>query len=139
MSAATQQAAARREVRAVPEAWHLTDAGVRFTATVEHICNPGRRWTRRITLTSSVSLPYIPTMVHGYLQAKIEDALGRDWPSWTREPYYGRWRTLRHQLYTRNYSAAEIHADVVQTLKRAAARGTASYHPFEDHHLSPHK
>jgi hypothetical protein len=123
MSAATQQAAARREVRAVQEAWHLTVAGVRFTATVEHIRNPGRRWTRRITLTSSVPLPYIPGAVHDSLQRQIKAALGGDWLTWMREPYYGRWRTLRCQTYGSESSAAQIHAGVVEALQRAAAQG----------------
>jgi hypothetical protein len=123
MSAATQQTAARREVHAVPEAWHLTVAGVRFTATVEHIRNPGRRWTRRITLTSSVPLPYIPGLVCEYLQLRIEATIGGNWLTWMREPYYGRRRTLRRQLIGFDVSAAAIRARVVDVLQRAAAQG----------------
>jgi hypothetical protein len=98
MSAATQTKM-RAEVCNVPGVWVLDADGVLFAATVKHVRNPGRRWTRRITINSSVPLNYIPPFVELCLQGQIEAALGADVPSWVRTRFHGEWVTIRTRAY----------------------------------------
>lgn len=105
----------RKVVRKVPQMWRLAAAGVLFTATVEHIRNPGKPWFRRITITSSVPIQCIPSRVAGWLQGQVEDDLGL-MPVWLRERWVNEWRTYRHNYYTKNARASEITDEIHKLL-----------------------
>jgi hypothetical protein len=111
---------ARALVRKVPDVWQLAAAGVLFTATVEHLRNPGRPRFRRITVSSSVPLQYQPHQVESWLQGQIEAALG-DCPCWLRSHRIDGWRTYRHQVFTREWTAADIRAGVEKALEDTQA------------------